>query len=138
MGAADAPTCSVTAPPATTGRASVTATLTVSTTAASAAADGQPMARAQRPAIVAIGGSVAAMASLLWFGFPLRRRRTIMQPGLLLIATLIGGAIGCGGGKAAAPPGPANPGTTPGAYTVTVTGSSGTITATTAVTVIVN
>jgi hypothetical protein len=32
----------------------------------------------------------------------------------------------------------ANPGTTPGAYTVTVTGSSGAIKATTAVTVTVN
>jgi uncharacterized membrane protein len=139
MGATDAPTCSVTAPPATTGTASVTATLTVSTTAASAPAYSQPVARAKHPSPgVAIGGSVAAMASLLWFGFPIRRRRTDMQLGLLLIATLIGGGIGCGGGKAAAPPGPANPGTTPGAYTVTVTGSSGAITATTAVTVTVN
>jgi hypothetical protein len=140
MGPADAPTCSVTAPPATTGGASVTATLSVSTTAASAAAYSQPVARAQHPPPgVAIGGSVVAMASLLWFGFPIRRRRTITQLGLLLIATLIGGAIGCGGGKAAAPPAtPANPGTTPGAYTVTVTGSSGAITATTAVTVTVN
>jgi hypothetical protein len=55
---------------------------------------------------------------------------------LRLIATLMGAAIGCGGGKAAAPP--SNPGTTPGAYTVTVTGSSGAITATTAVTVTVS
>jgi len=131
MGAADAPTCSVTAPPATTVSAPVTATLTVSTTAASAAADSTRGA--------AIGGSVVAIASLLWFGFPIRRRRTITQLGLLLIATLFGAAIGCGGGNAAKPPAtPANPGTTPGAYTVTVTGSSGAITATTAVTVTVN
>jgi trimeric autotransporter adhesin len=137
MGAADAPTCSVTAPPAATGSASVTATLTVSTTAASAPAYSQPVARAKHPPPgVAIGVSVVAMASLLWFGFPIRRRRRVTQLGLLLIATLIGGAIGCGGGMAAAPP--SNPGTTPGAYTVTVTGSSGAITATTAVTVTVN
>ncbi len=71
------------------------------------------------PPGVAISGSVVAMASLLWFGFPIRRRRPITQLGLLLIATLIGAAIGCGGGKAAAPP--SNAGTTPGAYTVTVT-----------------
>ncbi len=142
MGAADAPTCSVTAPPATTGSASVTATLTVSTTGASATGYSRPMARAQHPPPgIAIGGSVVAMASLLWFGFPIRRRRTFAQLGLLLIvtfigSTFIGAAIGCGGGKAAAPPG--NPGTTPGAYTVTVTGTSGAITAATAVTVTVN
>jgi trimeric autotransporter adhesin len=130
-GAADAPTCSVTAPPAITGGAAVTATLTVSTTAASAAADSTRGS--------AIGGSVVAIASLLWFGFPIRRRRTTTQLGLLLIATLFGAAIGCGGGNAAKPQAtPANPGTTPGAYTVTVTGSSGAITATTAVTVTVN
>jgi hypothetical protein len=139
MGAADAPTCSVTAPPATTGSAPVTATLTVSTTAASAAAYSRPVARAQHlPPGVTAGGSVVAVASLLWFGFPLRRRRTVTQFGLLLIATLIGTAMGCGGGAAAPSATPANPGTTPGAYTVTVTGSSGAITATTAVTVTLN
>jgi trimeric autotransporter adhesin len=136
-GAADAPTCSVTAPPAITGGTSVTATLTLSTIAASAAAYSQPAAPAQHPPRgVAIGGSVVAIASLLWFGFPIRRRRTITKLGLLLMATLIGAAIGCGGGNSAAPP--ANPGTTPGAYTVTVMGSSGAITATAAVTVTVN
>jgi trimeric autotransporter adhesin len=131
-GAADAPTCSVSAPPAATGSAPVTATLTVSTTVASAAAHSRSVARE-------IGGTVVAMASLLWFGFPSRRRRAITQRGLLLIAALIAGTVGCGGGKAAAsPPTPANPGTSPGAYIVTVTGSSGAITATTAVTVTVN
>jgi hypothetical protein len=85
-----------------------------------------------------------AMASLLMFGFPIRRRRTMTHLGLLLITILIGAAMGCGGGtNAAAPPAnpgtpPANPGTPPGAYTVTVTGSSGSIMAATAVTVTVN
>jgi hypothetical protein len=76
------------------------------------------------------------MASLLLFGFSIRRRRTRLPLDLLLIATLIGTAIGCGGKNAAAPA--ANPGTTPGAYTVTVTGSSGAIIATTGATVTVN
>jgi trimeric autotransporter adhesin len=134
-GGADAPTCSVTAPPAITGPAAVTATLTISTTAASAAT--HSAARAQYPPrVAAAGGALIAMASLLFFGFPIRRRRTITQLSLLAIATLISAAIGCGGTKAAAPP--VNPGTTPGAYTVTVTGSSGAIKATTAVTVTVN
>ena len=54
---------------------------------------------------------------------------------LLLFAFLAGAAIGCSGGGAIAP---ANAGTAPGSYTVTVTGSSGLTVATTAVTVIVN
>jgi hypothetical protein len=137
MGATDAPTCSITAPPAITGGTSVTATLTVSTTAATAAAYGQPVARAQHPSRgLAIGGSVIAITSLLWFGFPIRRQRTITRLGMVLISTLIGAASGCGGGKATALP--ANPGTTPGAYVVTVTGTSGSIVATTVVTVTVN
>jgi trimeric autotransporter adhesin len=134
-GEADAPTCWVTAPPAITGPAAVTATLTISTTAASAATHSAACTQ-YPPRVAAAGGALMAMASLLFFGFPIRRRRTITQLSLLPIATLISAAIGCGGTKAAAPP--ANPGTTPGAYTVTVTGSSGAIKATTAVTVTVN
>jgi hypothetical protein len=58
---------------------------------------------------------------------------------LLLFAALAAAAIGCGGAKPMATPAPpANPGTTAGLYTVTVTGASGTIMATTAVTVTVN
>jgi hypothetical protein len=144
-GGADAPTCSVTVPPAITGVTAVIATLTVSTTAASRAAKGNSVARNQHPPrVLAIGGPMIAMASLLMFGFPIRRRRTMTHLGLLLITILIGAAMGCGGGtNAAAPPAnpgtpPANPGTPPGAYTVTVTGSSGSIMAATAVTVTVN
>ena len=136
-GGADAPTCSVASPPAIVGAAAVTATLTVSTMAASTAANGYSVTRDQHPLRgVAIGGPALAMASLLWFGFPIRRRRKLTRFCLLVIATLIGATMGCGGTKAAAPP--ANPGTTPGAYIVTVTGSSGSIIATTAVTVTVN
>ena len=133
-GGAEAPACSVTAPPAITGPAAVTATLTISTTASAVT---HSTARTQYPPrVAAAAGGLIAMASLLFFGFPIRRRRTITQFSLLTIATLISAAIGCGGTKAAAPP--ANPGTTPGAYTVTVTGSSGAIKDTTSVTVTVN
>jgi hypothetical protein len=137
MGRAYAPTCSVTNPPAITGNIAVTATLTISTTAASPAAYRDLAARTQDPPrVAAIGGSAVAMASLLLFGFPIRRRREMTQVGLLLIAIFIGAAIGCGGKNAATAP--ANPGTTPGTYIVTVMGSSGSIMATTAVTVTVN
>jgi hypothetical protein len=137
MGRVDAPTCSVTSPPAITGNTAVTATLTISTTAASPAAYRDQAACTQDPPrVAAIGGSAVAMASLLLFGFPIRRRREMTQVGLLLIAIFIGAAIGCGGKNAATAP--ANPGTTPGTYIVTVMGSSGSIMATTAVTVTVN
>ena len=76
------------------------------------------------------------MASLLSFGSPIRRRKTITKLALLFLATVIGATIGCAGTNA--PATPANPGTTPGTYTVTVTGTSGAITATTGVTVTVN
>jgi hypothetical protein len=138
MGGKDAPRCSVSPPPAITGAAAVTATLTVSTTAASPAAKGYLVTRNQRPSPrVVIGGSLAVMTGLPWFGFLiLRRRRMIAQLGLLLIGTLVAAAIGCSGTNAAAPP--THPGTTPGVYTVMVIGSSGSIVATTAITVTVN
>ena len=135
MEGADAPTCSVTNPPAIAGTAAVTATLTVNTTAASTTANSPRAIRNQQPRSVAVAGSTIALASLLLFGFPIRQRRSLTWFGWLLITILSGVTMGCGGTKAAAPP--ANPGTTPGAYTVTITGSSGSIMATTAVTVTV-
>ncbi len=135
MEGADAPTCSVTNPPAIVGTAAVTATLTVNTTAASTTADSHRAIRNQQPRSVAVAGSTIALASLLLFGFPIRQRRSLTWFGWLLITILSGATMGCGGTKPAAPP--ANPGTTPGAYTVTITGSSGSIMATTAVTVTV-
>jgi trimeric autotransporter adhesin len=91
-----------------------------------------------------MGSSAVALASLLWVGFPVRRRNKLSLLGLLLVSILLGATMGCGGTSANAPAPPANPappadpGTTPGAYTVSVTGSSGAITATTTVTVTVN
>jgi len=78
-----------------------------------------------------MGSTAIAMTSLLLVGFSTRRRRRIALV-LLLIATLIGTAIGCVGKKAAAPL--ANPGTAPRTYTVAVDGSGGSIIASTTVT----
>jgi len=137
MGAVDAPACSVTTPPAIVGAAAVTATLTITTTEASNAANVNSEPRNQhRPGGLAIGSTAIAMASLLLVGFPIRRRRRMVQVMLLLIATWMGTTIGCAGTKAVAPL--ANPGTTPGTYTLTVAGSSGSIMASTAVNVTVN
>jgi hypothetical protein len=138
MGAAETPTCSVSAPNAISGNSTVTATLTVSTTAASAVstrtsnniAPRNPLRR-----ILPLGG--ATMAALLFLAPPVRRRRWNRWLGLLLFAVFAGAAIGCGGARPTAPAAATNPGTTAGSYTVTVTGMSGATMATTAVTVTV-
>jgi len=136
--AADLPTCSVAAPPAITSTAAVTTTLTVNTTAASSSSNATGhTATLYNPlkSIFTLGGGI--LSAFVFFGLPIRRHRDKALLGLLLLVVIAGGAVGCGGAKANAT-NPTNPGTTPGVYTVTVTGSSGSIMATTAVTVTVN
>jgi hypothetical protein len=134
-GAQDLPTVSfgTTSPVTITGTTAGTATLTISTTAPSTAA-------LTRPALPGIrwyhGG--AALACLLLFGIPARRRRWRTLLGMLLfMAFAIGGVISCGGGGSGGGGGGGggntNPGTTPGAYVITVTGTQGTVTASTTV-----
>jgi hypothetical protein len=148
--AVDLPTCSVAAPPAITGTAAVTATLTVNTTAASSSSNAtghtSTAFRNQRNPMLALGGG-SALAAFLFFGLPLRRRRTKTLLSLLLLGAFAAIVMGCGGAqKAANPvatpanpvPTPANPGTTVGSYMVTVTGSSRAVTASTTVAVTVN
>jgi hypothetical protein len=116
-----------------TGASAVTATLTISSTAPTTGALTAP----ERPSVRAISGG-AVLACLLFFGIPARRRRLRTMLGLLvLLASLTGGAIGCGGGSGGSGGGSGNPGTTAGSYTVTVTGTSGNTTAQGTVTVTV-
>jgi len=141
--AVDPPTCSVAAPPAITGTAAVTATLTVNTTAASSSsnATGQvAMAFHKQHNRSSVIGGGAALAASLFFGLPLRRRRTKTLLNLLLLGAFAAIIVGCGGAQKAANPVtmPANPGTTFGSYMVMVAGSSGTLTASTTVAVTVN
>jgi hypothetical protein len=148
--AVDLPTCSVAAPPAITGTAAVTATLTVNTTAASSSSNATGQAatpfRNQNSRMLTLGGG-GALVAFLFFGVPSRRFRTKTLLSLLLLAAFAPMVMGCGGAqKAANPvttptnpvPTPANPGTTLGNYMVTVTGSSGALTASTTVAVTVN
>ena len=148
--AVDLPTCSVAAPPAITGTAAVSATLTVNTTAASSSSNATGQAATafpnQHTRVLALGGG-SAFAAFLFFGLPLRRRRTKTLLSLLLLGAFATIVMGCGGAQKAANPvttptnpvaTPANPGTTVGSYMVTVTGSSGALTASTTVAVTVN
>jgi len=132
VGAADVPICSVTAPAAISGTTPVTATLTIGTTAMSSAAVHDPLRRT-----FSVGGGVA-LAALFFFAMPLRRKRLKTLLGLLLFAAVAGAGIGCSSAANNTPMTPADPGTTPGTYTVTVTGTSGATTANTAVSVTVN
>jgi hypothetical protein len=126
-GAIDAPTCSATQPSAISGAEAVTSTLTVNTTAASTAALQFPLHR-----IFTLGGG-GALAALLFFGLPFRRRKWQTLFGLLVLLAIASAAVGCGGPSVKTTQ--TNPGTTAGSYTVTVTGTSGSAKATTAVTV---
>ncbi len=117
-GATDLPTCTasqtVTLNSTTT---SGTATVTLSTTAATASLNWPKV----RNGIGRIAGE-ATLALLLLPWIPRRRRRWLSLMGVLMAVALFGGLAGCGGGGSGTTP-PSNPGTTPGNYTVTVTGT---------------
>lgn len=108
-----------------TGAAAGTATLTVTTTAATKAA----LAAPNQPGLPWYARDGAALACLLFFGFASRRanRQGILGMIALLVA-LAGGVLACSNGKRGIPA------TTPGNYTIAITGTSGAITATGTVT----
>jgi hypothetical protein len=109
-----------------TGTAAGTATLTISTTA-----PGGCLQAYQTPRAVSwYTGGGAALACVLLFGIPVRRRRWRTALAMLaLLVTLMGGWLACGGGNGSTC-NVISPGTTPGSYTITVTGTSGATTAT--------
>ncbi len=128
-GAAAGPSCSATAAPAIVDGKPVTATLTFTATAATSGALHLPFEK-----MLSLGGS-GALAALLFF-VPVRRRGWKLLCSLLLFATVAGMASGCG--SASSKTITTTGGPTKGNYTLTVTGTSGSTVATTAVTVTVN
>jgi hypothetical protein len=132
-GAEHLPTLSfgATSPVSITGTNGGTATLTISTTAATSATLTYPT----RPGVpwYAAGGTV--LACMLLFGIPARRLSWQTMLGMLVfLVAFTSGVLACsGGGRSTGGGGTSNPGTTAGAYTVTVTGTSGTTTGTTTV-----
>jgi hypothetical protein len=112
------------------GATAGTATLTISTTAPTSAA----MAYPNRPGVPWYAAGGAALACLLFFGIPARRRSWRTLLGILaLLVTLAGGVAACGGGGGGGGGG-GIAGTTAGTYAVTVTATSGTTNATGTVT----
>jgi subtilase family serine protease len=124
-----------TSPVSITGANPGTATLTVSTTAPTTAGLLQP----KRPGGRWYTPGGAALACILLFGIPARRRRWLTMFGMLgLLLILTGGVLACGGGGSSNGGGGGGthiPGTTPGAYAVTLTCTSGSTVATGTLTV---
>jgi len=117
-----------TTPLSITGASAGTATLTISTTAATSTA----LARPQNHAVPWYAAGGATLACLLLAGISGKRRKwQTMLLMLPLFLALTYGVLACGsGGGGGGGGGSGNPGTTAGTYTVTVTGSSGAITET--------
>jgi subtilase family serine protease len=113
-----------------TGTANGTGTLTIATTASSTSQCTADNRKPQGLPWYATGGTV--LACVLLFGIPARRRRWRAMLGMLVfLAVLASGVVACGGGGGGskACTNTVIAGTTPGAYTVTVTGTSGATTA---------
>lgn len=136
-GAQSVPACTVN-PASMTLIAGGQSTVTVSlqTTAASTTAhleQGSPIFRL-------FGGSSAALAMILWFGIPARRRRWRASL-VLLIAVSVVGVLGCAGGSGShGSQGSTTPATTAGDYVFLVTGTdtaNSTLTASASVTLTV-
>jgi len=129
------PAC--TAPSLTTVNGVATATATCTTTAVTTGALRYPKTHDKTRWYEGDGG--AALACILFFGIPARRRGWRSMLSLLVILVTMAG-VGCGGGGSNSGGG-STVGTTTGTYTYTVTGTdaaTSTVTATGTVTVVVN
>jgi hypothetical protein len=121
------PTCSLSESSVTiSGTTAQTLTLSVSTTGVSALRPMQQQPGHSWMRHLLEGGGGLALCSVLFFGIP-GRRRTWQSILLVLLAVGVIGAIGCGGTSTG------GSGTQSGTYTVTVTGTSGSTTANTVV-----
>jgi subtilase family serine protease len=134
----DAATCSFSSPSVSlSGTTAQTSTLSIATTAAVADLTYPKIGKGKGW----LGaGSGAILALLVFFGIPARRRSWRAMLGILLAMAALGVMSSCGGGGSSGGSGgttPSNPGTTPGTYTVTVTGTSGSISQSTTVTLTV-
>jgi hypothetical protein len=117
----DMPSCSLN--PASviiSGTASQTSTLSIATTAASSAENHIKQ--------LTWSTSGTALALVVFFLVPRRRRSWLAMFGLLLLCVAIG-AVGCGGSSKLGGGG-GNLGTTAGTYTISVTGTSGSLSVT--------
>jgi hypothetical protein len=126
-------TCTVT-PSVTVNGDTTTATLTVDTTAAHAVlADSSTKPRGMGWFAVSGGG---ILAGIVVMGVPSRRRKSTAMFAVVLLAFAVTG-IGCGGSSSGGSSTQRTPGTPAGNYTVVVSATSGSITRTLNVSVVV-
>jgi hypothetical protein len=134
IAASDPATCSLSPASVSISGAAQTSTLSIGTTAATADLVYPKLGKGKGW----LGaGSGALLALLVFFGIPARRRSWRAMLGILIAMAALGAMSSCGGGGSSGGGGgttPSNPGTTAGTYTVTVTGTSGSIMPTTTVT----
>jgi hypothetical protein len=125
VAANDPATCSLSPASVTiSGSSAQTSTLTIYTTGATA------LNRPMKLFWPSAGGTVLTL--VFFFGIPAKRRSWLALLGMLVLIVAAAG-IGCGGGGGSGSSGgggSSNPGTTPGSYIITVTGTSGAIMAT--------
>lgn len=126
-GAVDPPTCSI--PPSTNipGTAAITVTMTINSTAAGSARLVHPFPRWPLPfgplneALRLLAACVLmTVAALLLLGIRGQRPRSPRLASLAFLLAVLASLAACGGGSGTPPP---IPGTTPGTYTFTTTGS---------------
>ena len=115
-----------------TGSSAGSATLTISTTAPTVGN------LDRRPGSLWLPSSSAALACVV-FVLSKRRRKWLAFIGIcLLLTALVTGFSACGGGGSGGGGGNGNPGTTSGSYTITVTGTAGSVIEKGALTLTVN
>lgn len=140
--ASDPATCTLSPASVTiSGTAAQTSTLTITSTAATMASldRSNPDPTPGQSLRYAAGG--ISLACVFLFVLPARRRRLRRMFSIILLFGITGfGIVSCGGSgsKTGGGGGMTNPGTTAGTYTVTVTGTMGSITQTTTVSLTVN
>jgi subtilase family serine protease len=121
-GGHDTPTCSAGAAIVVTA-GEATGTVTVNTTAAHTLVRKGPSGSAQFKTKGWLGAGGAALACVLLFGVPARKRYWKSLLGALIFMAALGALSGCGGGGGGGTVTQTDPGTTAGAYIVTVTGT---------------
>jgi Pro-kumamolisin, activation domain/Abnormal spindle-like microcephaly-assoc'd, ASPM-SPD-2-Hydin len=124
-GATDLPTCSISGATVTFASGGSTGSggqITIGTTAPSSNVRKQVADSGRTTTLLASAGG-AALAGLLFFGIPARRRIWRSLFALCFFAGMLGVLSGCGGGSGGGGGGTSNPGTTAGAYTFTATGT---------------
>lgn len=127
-GAVDPPSCSSSGP-ATLSASTATATVTLQVNTTGASSSGMIWPKLPREGNGF--GTVALLLLASFVGMLSRRRGSISVLGVLLLSTVVGSLVGCGGSSAN---GTTNPGTTPGTYTMIVTGTGNDASATKATT----